>query len=628
MQILNSIGFYILFLSICFFIGITFQIFRKKEVVDWAGAFAYGFVLYLALIEILCWYCVTFRFPIFIFKIIVTGISISGLGIGIYGVIKQKIKFQKLSNKAIIQVLLTFLFLSILIILTIVFFRSDADDSFYVSNVNLFSQSDRLNPYDSTTGNPGLGTLSLYDFEIWESLMAVFCQMFSIEASVMMHTVLLPVLLFLSMCAYLYLGKALFSTSSSSNTKACLFYIFIVIFFLFGGYSVYSQGSFLLSRLWQGKAIYIHIVFPLLQASIIETVVERKEKTSFIQEYDYLAIKLIICVLAGSALNPTSLYVFGCFIVLSVAVLIVYFKRFDYIKLTVPSLTIAVIVMIGILINTALVNSGEAKLQSVVTYQDIIGIFKNFWGTGIEYMVLYIITIPFIMRSKNVKAKILFVFIPLSMAVFVWNPLAGKLIAQYITTSATYWRLYWLIPANAALSFICVHILERIETKKKSVLCISMIILAIICMVPGKWMFTEENGFQKWNNAEKLPEEVMQFGEIIKSSEKHPLVLAPMELSTTLMQKYTEMELICSRRMYVEDLFGKRGKPEESRERLYLDSFVNGEIGIDDETVRTLIQKYQIDWIILPKNMSEEWDGEEAVKKDESDQYILFSMNS
>lgn len=76
--------------------------------------------------------------------------------------------------------------------MTLVTFRSDSDDSFYVSNVALFANSSVLNPFDSSMGSHVVGTVPMYDFQIWESVLAMLCRVFRLGAAELCHTAMLP----------------------------------------------------------------------------------------------------------------------------------------------------------------------------------------------------------------------------------------------------------------------------------------------------------------------------------------------------------------------------------------------------------------------------------------------------
>lgn len=159
------------FLAIPWIFGVSLRsIFFKKASLSSFSAISVGFVVELALLQFCGWFLVAFRFPAIVFiaefLILQTGVLLFGW----YCLKKHKNKIQPFSKKRFKNVSLEFILLFILfaVLLYGVFrwYRPDADDSFYVSNVALFSQSSQLNPYDSSFGNWNLGTVPMYDFQI------------------------------------------------------------------------------------------------------------------------------------------------------------------------------------------------------------------------------------------------------------------------------------------------------------------------------------------------------------------------------------------------------------------------------------------------------------------------------
>lgn len=185
--------------------------------------------------------------------------------------------------------------------MTLVTFRSDSDDSFYVSNVALFANSSVLNPFDSSMGSHVVGTVPMYDFQIWESVLAMLCRVFRLGAAELCHTAMLPPLLLLAASAAFSLGLSLLG----NERRAYLFTFVLSVFYIFSGANGYSVGAFLLGRVWQGKSASLTIVLPVLSALLLRELGrgERVQKR--------LWTLLLACMLAAISFNPTGLYVVG-----------------------------------------------------------------------------------------------------------------------------------------------------------------------------------------------------------------------------------------------------------------------------------------------------------------------------
>ena len=119
-----------------------------------------------------------------------------------------------------------------------------------------------LNPFDSSMGSHVVGTVPMYDFQIWESVLAMLCRVFRLGAAELCHTAMLPPLLLLAASAAFSLGLSLLG----NERRAYLFTFVLSVFYIFSGANGYSVGAFLLGRVWQGKAASLTIVLPVLSA--------------------------------------------------------------------------------------------------------------------------------------------------------------------------------------------------------------------------------------------------------------------------------------------------------------------------------------------------------------------------
>ena len=278
---------------------------------------AIGLVGQLAFLELFGWFMVAFRLPSVLFLLLFVAMNLAVFGLALKDVRKLTFKFTR-ENWNVYR-LAFYLLLLFTVIMLILFYVPDADDSFYVSNVELFANSSQLNPYDSSFGDKASGTVPMYDFQIWESYLAMYCKIFKVSAAAFCHAVLPIALLLISMSAYYMVGKALFNDliDNSKIKKAVSLFLFILLLiFIFEGQpNGYSKGTFLLTKLWQGKSVYVNVCMPILLAMFADMKVRSGRKS---------AIYLTVIILAGVALNPTSMYVLGftaLFVVVSWAIL-------------------------------------------------------------------------------------------------------------------------------------------------------------------------------------------------------------------------------------------------------------------------------------------------------------------
>lgn len=537
-----------------------------------------GLVLLLGGAELLCWWMVAFRYPTWLFEATVLILMVV-LTIPAWKHLAQSFSQDFRNNrKEILPSLPLILIVILIMVLTQLYMRSDADDAFYVANSLLFDHTGILNPYEGSFGQPQITSVPIYDFEIWEALFTVLSRWTGLEAATLAHTAILPLLYILSACASVFLGEALFKGESS---KALQFSFFFFLACLFAGYAVYTQGSFLLSRLWQGKAVYLLIVFPALSAIILGA-----------REYDLrFTLTLVLCILAGLALNPTSIYIVG-----GECVALLCWQALSEKSLKPVISFILPVVVIGVFSVLVLIRNGQVYVNSSI-FQEVSGSFpleemKRFLGEKPWTFILYLIGCVLILLRGNRREKYYFVYVPAIILVLILNPWTGKLIAERIVGIPTFWRLFWLVPIPTGIACACVLLISELQKGwMKWVGCAACVILIMLC---GKFMFTAENGFTRTENSERLPVATLELGRLTGDGDgENAMVLAEDLMASTLRQAYAAPELVYSRNLYLQDIFFNRGLVEEGNDVTYLKDAVNGNT-TDSSQLIPLLEKYHV----------------------------------
>ncbi len=500
---------------------------------------------------------------------------------GLYIFIKGKRwkKLGKPSIESLILIAVTF-FLCINLHL---FYRPDADDSFYVSNVLLFSSSDILNSYDSSFGNPSLGTVPMYDFQIWESYLSVFARFTGISPSILCHFIMSPVLLVVTISALGTLGNTLFSDMKKTN----LFVSLLLIFYLYGGYAVYSKGSFLLSRLWQGKAVYLNILLPLLIALLLR---KNNKQTTLISA----------TILAGIAMNPTSMFVMGFeLIILCISSSVIKHESKQFLSILPSSVAITFFTVMIYLRTRS--NSGQIEAATEVPSDLARSAFTAFMGDGKFLFILCVPLFLYFAFKGNPKEKILFVIQPIILALIIIPPPITHFIAGKITMVPSFWRLFWLLPIDFAYAVFGVKVFDRLKTLKSDSLIpglVTTLTFTVFTSCFGTYMFSEENGFLKAENYERIKPPHLILGELIVSNDPNPIVLSEEYGASVLRQEYPSIELIYSRNQYILDLFEYRGMHNQAEDRTELMNFVNGSV-ISTADIQSLLTEYNVGWILI-----------------------------
>ena len=555
------------------------------------GKLAIGSVVLLGVFELAGFSFVALHLKkiYFIFAII-----LSWMGVLLYGGIKKKKKGQKLFSVTMVVNDLKGNWIALassllLIICVLSFYSMSSDDALYVSNATQFQYSSILNEYDSSLGIEGLQTMSAYDFQVWESLVAILGNLFHLESVAIMHTYILPILLLAVASAYLYMGMIL---TDGNRIYANIFYLLVTICHLFSGYSVYSKGRFLLSRLWQGKSIYLLLVLPVLIGFLLKYFKEKDK---------HLGIKLMLCMSATVALNLSGLFVIGFEMLFLMIVIAIKQKSSKIFIYSIPAIFVVASFTLMAYIRTIQSQAGMLEKYSGTTKTFVIDAFRtNFMSNNWKHLVLCLIAMLIIFLWGNQYAKIVMVYVPCALLLTVWNPLLGRYVAEYITKTGVYWRVFWLIPIGESIAYIP-YILY---SKKGRINFVSILCVAILLIFTGRWTLYD---FSRSTNAEKLPEEVIELGGEIVAEKDSPIVLGGGYFSTTLRQKYPTIQLIYSGRNMVSSILFQYSDEQQFAERVRMNEFVNNRV--DDYTdIEGLLESYNVDFVVINSTYEEKLD--------------------
>ncbi|MCR5215979.1 MAG: hypothetical protein K6C69_03510 [Lachnospiraceae bacterium] len=182
----------------------------------------------------------------------------------------------------------------------------DNDDARYVPYALAAVQKDALMNENPITGQPIYWELSesLKDMvSPWIMLWAILAKVAMFHPTIYIHTVLPFFLIPLSYAVYWLISMELFSEKEVE--KRVLFTGIVSAINIFSGYSSYNAGAFLLFRIWQGKAVFVGILLPLLFLLMLR--MWRIEKVKVFDYYEMLVTSLACCMTSGFGIVLTAL---------------------------------------------------------------------------------------------------------------------------------------------------------------------------------------------------------------------------------------------------------------------------------------------------------------------------------
>ncbi len=136
---------------------------------------------------------------------------------------------------------------------------TDADDAFYVGTATTAQYTDQMytvSPYTGKILNHLTPRYVLSPFPIFLAFISTVTQF---HPTVVAHTIMPVFFVMLAYGIYSLVGERLFKGDRNQNGA---FSTLLSVVHMFSYYSIYTQGTFMLIRIWQGKAFLAAVLLP------------------------------------------------------------------------------------------------------------------------------------------------------------------------------------------------------------------------------------------------------------------------------------------------------------------------------------------------------------------------------
>lgn len=178
---------------------------------------------------------------------------------------KLKCEINLLSVIAIIIILIQ-------VVISVVYTHTDADDSFYVGTATTSIKENSMYVISAYTGNAEEKLPARYVLAPFSLYNAIISSIININPAITAHSIFAPIFIILSYIVYREIALKLFN---KNKDDVSMFLIFLGIINIFGNFSIYTTSSFLLFRIWQGKAFLCNIILPAIWLIIWNYIEER-----------------------------------------------------------------------------------------------------------------------------------------------------------------------------------------------------------------------------------------------------------------------------------------------------------------------------------------------------------------
>ena len=227
-----------------------------------------GMILFFFLFEILALCAVFFRWKFHTLYWLVLGISVVLFVSSIvqnWDFIMRLIRFKKQETKKQKGSRLWYLPAVVLIVVQmyagIFYTHIDVDDASYVATASTTLETDTVFQYNAYTGDEYESLPSRYVLSPFPIFEAGLSRLYGVPSTVLGHTGMFLIFLPVAYFVYDLLGSFFWK---NKREERGLFLLFLAWMNIFGYYSVYTMSTFLLIRIWQGKAVLAAVILPFL----------------------------------------------------------------------------------------------------------------------------------------------------------------------------------------------------------------------------------------------------------------------------------------------------------------------------------------------------------------------------
>lgn len=247
-----------------FLIGDLYHSYTKEHATV-ASNWCAGFIVVLGLLQVLALPCIFLKTSLDL----VTGLYCLILVAGcVYSVILNHKNYRFDFKKLVIyvykypwQIAVMVLVVAFQMYKYIAYKHVDADDSFFVGLAVTAVDTNTLFEYSPYTGELYEVLMTRYVFSPFFIFSAILSNVFGIHAAVLYHTVLPPIYLLLAYTVVGLLGCELYDKNIRKVATLVAVTGIITMYF---STSIYTQSSFMLLRIWQGKAFLAAVLLPFV----------------------------------------------------------------------------------------------------------------------------------------------------------------------------------------------------------------------------------------------------------------------------------------------------------------------------------------------------------------------------
>ena len=466
-----------------------------------------------------------------------------------------------------------------------IYFRPDWDDCYYLAAVLDYQESPSLNDRDPTTRDL-IGVNAPHRAMCLELWGAVLCRLAGTDPQTLFHSLLPGPLVLAAYAAY----AALFGQIVPRRWIP-LALIGLYAYSLWGIGEQLGAANHFLIRIWQGKAVLLHLALPMIAAMLIQFCRQGVRRS-------WLSLEATVCCALG--FSSSAIYLGGILIgCLSLALLtsirggrvrFLVLSAVACLPLVAEGAAILVDSNIGVPLATDLPSSSGQRSLSDSLFWAFNLLFYDARSSTVG--VLWLLTLPLsallLVDSRRQAYPVLY---PLILLVTFANPFFAWWIADHVCTVDCYYRLFWLFPVGpglgvffALLGRFVARTAEARQPVGKAFLPLAVVIVGAltIARLPGKYVWSQDNRIDSfmfpraWPDVHKMSPDLRAIAGLLQNDprvEEHP-ILCGEDVTSFLTPWSPRFRYILLRTFYLEGS-GLDPSQRDATQRYFLSLFAH-----------------------------------------------------
>jgi hypothetical protein len=452
--------------------------------------------------------------------------------------------------------------------------RPDWDDCYYLAAALDYQEGQVLNDQEPTH-RESYPVQAIYRLMTWELWGGTLGRLSGLGPLVVFHSVLPGLLVLASYAAYrAVLGEIL------ARRWVPLALIGLSGFHLWGISNLGNASNHFLIRIWQGKAVLLHVGLPLTTFALI-----RFARQPVLRWW----LTLCACLLCGPGWSSSAIFLSVCLVGCLVPLWLLTVppgKRLAFAAGSYAAL--APTVGVGLLFWLAV--RGDAAFHPELDrtwWQGWFFEWDRYSGNG-SAEIVWLATLPLLwVLLADWRSRLFLIGLPALLLLTFANPLLQSAVATQLTGAVAYSRLFWLFPEGLALA-VLLALVSRLAARTLggvlgvggSWLPLSACVagLGISAALPGIWVWGSENSAgpfmvpQPAENLERMPLDLKVIaGKLAGDPDiDEKRIVCREEVASFLTPYSRRFRFVATRRGYTMYDVGKAHGSAEAAERVFL----------------------------------------------------------